>query len=224
MSIKITKHVFEYGSQKYFRGNAHLLELGSHGEKKDPIGPKAYVDPNGKIKASLLAGLPIKQSSVSIDWNSVKQADLEGDVSLKFFGLGRKHAIGFNYTDAKKADLKLVNFSIDETPLKKCLNDDADIVRKSLADEGADARVVSEVWVVVEAELAAFLDANFASSHQWSAFGNTLDLTVSGGSKSSETITISAGTTFAYKLHKVSKWSKGKEKIEDMEADYKGFA
>lgn len=54
MSIKINKHFFQYGALKYFRTNAHLIELGTYGEKKDPIGAKAYLDPDGKIKASHL--------------------------------------------------------------------------------------------------------------------------------------------------------------------------
>lgn len=48
--IKITEDYFEYGALKYFRGNAHLLEIGTYGEKKDPIGPKAYVDPESKVQ------------------------------------------------------------------------------------------------------------------------------------------------------------------------------
>lgn len=223
MSVKITDHYFKHGGLKYFRGNAHLVELGTHGEKKDPIGAKAYLDPNGKIKASHLADRPIKKSTVDINWSSVKKADLEGDAVLKFFGLGRSHAVSFDYAKAKKADLQLINFSIAETPLKRCLNNDANTVRNSLADEGSDGRVVSEVWVVVEAELAEHVESNWGTGHSWSFGSNTLDLSVSGGSVGTQTISIGTGTTFAYKMHKVKKWSKGKEEIEDLEADYKGM-
>lgn len=223
MPTKITDHYFQYGALKYFRTNAHLVELGTHGEKKDPIGPKAYLDPSGKIKASHLADRPITTSTVSINWSDVKEKDLEGGAVLKFLGLGRKHGVSFDYQKAKSANLKLINFAIAETPLTRCLNNDADIVRNAMADEGNDARVVSECWVVAEAELAEHIDTYYSTNHEWSAFGNSLDLTVSGGRNGSQTITIGEGTTFAYKLHKVKKWNKGKTQIEDMEADYKGF-
>lgn len=224
MPINITDHYFQYGALKYFRTNAHLVELATFGEKKDPIGAKAYLDPQGKIKASHLAERPIKISpSISIDWDDVKEKDLEGGAVLKFLGLGRKHGVSFDYKKAKSAKLKLLSISIDEGPLTRCLNNDADIVRNAMADEGNDARIASETWFVVEAELAEHIDANFSTNHEWSAFGNSIDLTVTGGKHGSQTITLGAGSTFAYKLHKVKKWNKDKTRIEDMEADYKGF-
>jgi hypothetical protein len=223
MSIKITEHKFKYGSQSYFRGNAHLLELCSYGKKCDPLGAKAYVDPEGKVRASHLTDRPIKTSTVSIDWSDVKEKDLDAGAALKFLGLGRKHAISFDLKEAKKAKLKLMNFSLAEGPLKRILNNDANIVRNNMADEGGDARIVSEIWAVMEAELAEHIESNWGTGHGWKAAGNTLELTVSGGKHGSQTVTIGEGTTFAYKLHKVKKWSKGKEKIEDMEADYKGM-
>ena len=69
MTIKITDHLFQYGSDKFFRGSAYKMELGTFGEKKDPIGPKAYLAVEGKIKASHLADRPIHQGKpMEIDW------------------------------------------------------------------------------------------------------------------------------------------------------------
>jgi hypothetical protein len=50
-----------------------------------------------------------------------------------------------------------------------------------------------------------------------------LSVTVTGGKHGSQTVTLSKGTTFAYKLHKVKDWNKGKTQIENLEADYKGW-
>lgn len=223
MANTISKHFFKYGSLKYFRGNAHLLELGHAGEKKDPIGAKAYLDPYGKIKAKHLTDKVHFNTVASINWADVKSADLDAGATLKFMGLGRKGGVSFSYAQAKSANLKLINFSIDEGPLKRILNNDANIIRNYLADEGNDARVVGEVWIVVEAELAEHFDSAAKADYSVEAFGNSLEITASGGHYGTQTIEISAGTTFAYKLYKVKKWNKGKSKIEDLEADYKGM-
>jgi hypothetical protein len=53
--------------------------------------------------------------------------------------------------------------------------------------------------------------------------GADLELTASGGTHGSQTVAISAGMTFAYLLHKVKEWNKGKTQIENMEDDRKGM-
>ena len=102
------------------------------------------------------------------------------------------------------------------------LNKDANGARNYLADEGNDGRIVSEVWIVLEAELAEHFETS--GSLLASAKDSDLKVTAKGGKHGTQTITLSAGTTFAYKLHKVKKWNKGKTQIEDMEADYKGMS
>lgn len=45
--MEFSKHYFEYDNSKYFRDNANNILLCSFGEKKDPIGPAAHLDPRG---------------------------------------------------------------------------------------------------------------------------------------------------------------------------------
>lgn len=117
MTIKITDHLFQYGSDKFFRGSAYKMELGTFGEKKDPIGPKAYLAVEGKIRASHLAERPIHQGKpMEIDWSSVQKAALEANGTLKFFGIGVNGGTSFDYEYAKKAKLKLINYWINEGP------------------------------------------------------------------------------------------------------------
>jgi len=52
------------------------------------------------------------------------------------------------------------NLSIPEGKLQAMLNTDADGARKYLADEGGDGRIVSEIWVVMEAELSEHFDTS----------------------------------------------------------------
>lgn len=224
MGTKIKNNFFEYGSRKYFRGNAHLLEICSYGQKKDPLGAVSYLDPQNKVKREHLAGKVASGGTVSINWNQMDKSSVEVNGSLKVFGVGAKGAVGYSFSKLKSANVKLYNLFINEGPLKKILNQDASGCRKYLADEGKDGRILSEVWVVMEAELSEHFDSSTSVSAGVSAGSTKLDITASGGKKGSQTITISAGTVFAYKLHKVKDWNKGKTKIEDMEADYHGMS
>jgi hypothetical protein len=61
---------------------------------------------------------------------------------------------------------------------------------------------------------------NHSPSH---TTGADLELTASGGTHGSQTVAISGGMTFAYLLHKVKEWNKGKTQIENMEDDRKGM-
>ena len=221
MATKITDNYFEYGNQKYFRGNAHLIEIGTYGEIKNPIGAKAYLDPQAKVKREHLDAV-VKGKSVGIDWSQASRAAVEVNGQLKVFGVGVSAATSFGYQNAASARLKLLNCYLLEGPLTKLLNKSASGARKYLADEGRDGRIVSEVWLVLEAELAEHFDGSSSISIGANAAVAGLDITASGGKLRSQTITLAAGATFAYKLHKVKKWSKGKSDVEDMEADYYG--
>lgn len=223
MATKITKHYFEFGVHKYFRGSAHLVNLGSYGQKKDPIGAKAYLDIENQVKRSKLASRVNLNTVTSINWASASAGDVEVNGTLKVFGLGAGGTSSYSYSKAKSANLKLVNFSISEGPLKTMLNTDAHVARGKLADEGKDGRIVSEVWVLMEGDLAETFEKASSNSISIKAVGKSLDVTVSTGKSGSESVTLSKGTVFAYKMHKVKKWNKGKTKIEDMEADYKGM-
>jgi hypothetical protein len=64
---------------------------------------------------------------------------------------------------AKSASLDLVKFAIDEGPLKTMLNNDASGARNFLRDEGSDGRIVAEIWVVMEAKLAAHFQTSARS-------------------------------------------------------------
>ena len=224
MDTRITTYRLETGGMSYFRGNAHLVEVGTYGQKKDPIGAKAYIDPQSKVKAEHLASRVKAGKPVKITWAEVSKADLEAEANLKFFGLGKKGAASFTHEQARTAKLELLNFSISEGPLQNMLNTDAGGARGFLADEGGDGRIVSEVWVVVSAELGQHFATYAAVSGGVKAFGSSLDFSASGGQQGTQTITLSAGITFAYKLHEVKDWNKGKTQIENMEADYKGMS
>jgi hypothetical protein len=220
---KVTKHFIEVGTIKYFRGKAENVSIGAYGEKKDPIGPDAYLAIQNRVKTEHLTSRVRYATTANINFANTNKADVEVNGTLKVFGVGVKVAESMSFEKAKSGHLKLVKFFIDEGPLQAMLNKDADGARNYMADEGDDARIVSEVWVVMEAELADHFDSSASRSVAVSLGGNSLDFSASGGKLGSQTITLSQGTVFAYLMHKVKDWNKGKTQIEDMEDDQKGM-
>lgn len=223
METKITDNSFKFGTNKYFRGNSINIELCSYGDKHDPIGARAYIDVENKVQSEHLKGMVKTNTVAEIDWNGSKKSEVEAQGVLKYFVVGVKAAFTGDYEKAKTAKLKLINFAIDAGPLKGVLNDEADGARKYLAREGKDGRIASEIWTLVDGKLADHFKSATTFSVGVNAAGNGIDVTASGGKEGSQTVTLSKGTTFAYKLHKVKEWNDDKTKIKDLEADWKGM-
>jgi hypothetical protein len=200
------------------------VQIGGYGEKKDPIGAQAYLDVQNQVKSEHLAGRVKFNTAIRVVWSETTQADVEVNGQMKVFGLGVAVAAGMPYARAVEDRVDLVNFSIAEGPLTRMLIEDADGALKFLAGEGGDGRIVSEVWVVMAAELSAHFSVSPSIDVSVGLGGSELAVTASGGRQGTQTVRLSPGTTFAYKLHKVKTWNQGKTRIVDMEADYKGMA
>jgi hypothetical protein len=142
---------------------------------------------------------------------------------LKYFDLDRRVAVSGSYEHAKSAKLELVKFAINEGPLTTMLNRDADGTRQYLADEGADGRIVSEIWVLMKGGLAEHFATSGTIEASVGSTGADLEFTATGGTHGSQMVAVSAGTTFAYLLHKVKEWNKGKTQIENREDDRKSL-
>lgn len=223
MTTKVTQHALKINSLKYFRGNASLVRMGSFGRKKDPIGAKAYLDIYNHVNPEYLKGRVQVTPPIDINWQKTTQADVGVGAVLNFFGIKAKAAREISYENAKQAKLKLLQFSIIEGPLTDMLNNQAVGARNYLADEGKDGRIVSEIFLLISGELAEAMAVKGREAVSVEVVGQSIDLSLNLGSQGSQTIRYSPGTTFAYKLHKVKRWSKGKENIEKMEDDYKGM-
>lgn len=224
-SIKITKHHFQFGAHKYFRDSAHELELGHYGKKHDPLGAKAYLAPADKIKPVHMKGRVKFNTRARINWREVSKTELQSAASLTYYGMQFSGTKTFDHAKAQAAQLELISLSIDERPLLDMINADRQ-ARATMADEGSDARIVSEVWIVVEASLAEFFETHGSqtSGVEVEALNGNAQFTVSGGAQGAQSITLSRGTTFAYRLHKVDDWNKNKTRAEGVEDDYKGLS
>jgi len=186
METKITNNYFKFETNKFFRGNAHNARIGAFGKKKDPIGAKSYLDVENNVSPEYLESRVKYNTTAEVNWNQANKADVEADRVVKYFGIGGEVAMNGSYEKAKSANLKLMSFAIDEGPLKSMLNKDANGVRKYLASEGNDGRIVSEVWVLVEGEIAETFSTAASISVSGKVPGKALDINANGGKNGME--------------------------------------
>ena len=223
MGTQITEHFFEHNGRKYFRGKAEDAELASYGQKKAELSKDPYLAIQNKVKSEHLTGRVNGVGSVAVAWDTTSKADIGARGFLNVFGVKGERAVEMSYDEAKKGKVKLVGFTIDEGKLRTTLNTEADGARKYLESEGKDGRIVSKAWVAMLAEMADSFSASVGYRVSANVQGIGLDIIAEGGTKGSQKITLSKGTMFAYGLHKVKDWNKGKTKIENLEDDFYGM-
>jgi len=219
MENSLTKHMFRHGSQKYFRGNAHKVVLGTVRQKKDPIGPKSYIDIELDVRRKFLKGHVKSAGPFEINWSKESKHEID-NLGIKY--LTAEGSASLTHEHAKSADLVLIHFYVNERDVKNILNNEAHVARAAMKDEGKDARIITDVWAVVSAEIGDSFSTGAKISADVEA--GAVSLAVSGGASSSGTnkVILSEGTTFAYAMMKVKKWKK--DVIDDMEVDYKGMS
>ena len=130
----------------------------------------------------------------------------------------------YSRTASKSASLKLVLMTVPKGYLKDAINKDKKNALKFF--KGArNARIVSGVWIVMEAKLANAVTSNGGGSVEGIIpNGMKINVGVMAG-KSTSTIDIPK-KVFAYMMHKASKWKKKKLKktsIKDMKDDQVGI-
>lgn len=219
--VSIGKNTFKYSGRSYFRGKSENVNLASYGEKKAPVGQANYLAVEDDIDRNTVKHVSVKISGpYDISWSSFKEGDVNAGISyLKTAG----GTGSFSWSAAKTANLKLVKFSIDEGPLKTLLNSHASGARNHLKSEGADGRIVSEVWVVMEGTLASRVKNCGSFDGAASSNGLKVKINTSACAGASATVSIPTNTTFAYMMHKVKSWNGDKSRIEDLEDDNSGL-
>ena len=220
---KFTEHYFEYDNMKFFRENAFAVEPCSFGEKKDPVGARAYLDVHGRVKPETTARYLKYTTTISVNWNEVSEKVISANGYLPVFGMDGKAAVTLSFSKAKAGKIKLINFEINNNPLMRLLNNDAPTARRYLADEGSDARICSGVWVWAEAEVAQQFSTSSLITASLDSGTEGIAVMAKGGSYGTHVITITPGTTCAYRLHKVKRWKDNdKTAIDEVETDFKG--
>jgi hypothetical protein len=226
MSVKISDSKFVYSGKSYFRGGCEDINLVSYGEKKTPVGKPNYLYVAGEVAASNLAKVDVGVSGpYTIEWE--KFSDTDVNVGIKYLTLAGGQ-VGFSRQAAKAAHLVLMKITLSSNALKKLLNSHAATARNHLKEEGNDARIVSDVWVVMEAALAEKVTSgvDVSVSAPVGTSGFTLNVETGASSTVSSKVQIPEKTCFAYMMAKVKKWDKvdGKWMVEELEDDMQGLS
>lgn len=220
MKIKISNAAFLYNGKRYFRGNSENIRLGSYGDKKTPLGQTNYLQVQNNITNE---NLTKRNSHITgpydIDWGQYSDSDVNAGISFITIAGG---TAAFNRSVAKSANLKLVKVHFNRGPLTTLLNKHANGARKWLAGAGNSGRVVGEVWIVMDATLASEVVNRGSISADAIVKGIKIELNGSSSKTTISSVTIPAGSTFAYLPYKVKKWNKEKTQIEELEDDQHG--
>lgn len=221
MSAVIKENHLKFNGKDYFRVGSEEVALGSFGLKKAPLTQGNYLEVQDHLPTPKLKVRNVVE--VDIDFSQTTERDILANINVAgVFG----GSAGTAYSDLRSGKLKLSKVWIENEDLKQAANDSPKAIA-NLIDYGNDARIASQIFVVLEDSVAEKVT-------QGSAFSLSLDagqvkLTVTGGSGSSSTttITLSESMTFAYGLVKLdwdAQLKKNKTKITSLTDDQWGPA
>ena len=221
-NVVVKESHLTFGGISYFRGNAESVALGSIGEKRTPLTGQNYLEVKDQLPIS--KELDVKSQTVEIDFEKSGKVSLGATVpALGATGVGDVDA-SVAHERLSKGDLKLMKLSVLSNEMRKAINEDEEAI-DLLAKWGRDARVVSQVFIVVEASLAKQSSTSGGAKFSLGKGGLKADVNVGVDGSKKTSVTLSAGSCFAYLLAKPT-WNAGRKKnrteIEDLNDDQWG--
>jgi len=103
------------------------------------------------------------------------------------------------YKELTDNELKLVHLLIQPEDIKDAVNDSPKVLERP-RDYGGDARLVNEIFVVMEARLAKSFTASASFGVEAAALGLKITAKAGGSTQKSTEVTLSPNTTFSYPL------------------------
>jgi hypothetical protein len=201
-----------FNGKSYFRGGSEDIYLGAYGEKKQPLTKTNYLEVQDGIP---VPKLKVREAvEVKIDFSKTSEKDFLANINVAGVFKGSS---GTAYKDMKSGKLRLVKFTVDNEDMKTAANDSPKALN-NLKSYGNDVRIASQVFIVMDAEIARTFTS--ASSYEVSLSAGLIKVSVAGGGGSSgtTTVSVSAGSCFAYGLVKLD-WNDNKTKITKLTDD-----
>jgi len=223
-NVVVKENHLTFGGVNYFRGHAEEIEIGSIGEKQKPLFKQNYLEVKDRIL--IPEKNVVKATVVDIDFEKTSEIDFNTNVPSKVIGLPADLDGGVSFKNLRSGDLKLVKFSVLNNDMKRAMNNSPEQLQDMIR-WGNDARIVHQVFIVIEAALAN--EFSRAINVSISAGIKGLEAKVGGSRSVSGTteVKISSGTCFAYLMARIDwdeKKKKNRTKIVDLDDDQWGFA
>jgi hypothetical protein len=228
-NVIVKENHLTYGGVAYFRGHAEEVEIGSIGEKRQPLTKQNYLEVKDRIPVDKING--VKSTVVEIDATKLSKTDFMTKVAAIVPIGGVPVPIKFEgdvaFAKLKSRELKLVKFSVMNNDMMKAANNSPQKLQY-LIDWENDARIAHQVFIVMDAKLSTKFDNNVNVTLSMGV-DKLVKATVGGGGSASgdTTVQMSPGSGFAYLLAKIdwdAKQKKNKTKIIDLDDDQWSFS
>lgn len=189
IDLQIRDDYLHFNGLGYFRGHADALLLGDVGCKRSSARRTPYLEPQGEV---LRKNLPVHATSVvALKGKAVGRADVGIGVDVP--GLGRLDA-GAVAGGLASGELVLLKISVLPSRLWALANENPVKALRPLKAAGSKGRMLHQVFVVLQARLAAA--AATAAGIELSGGSDAITLRLGAGA----TLTLGRRSTFAYLL------------------------
>ncbi len=214
---------FKYRGTSYFVAGSHKCQIGSAGEKRSPLGKPKNIDVHNQINPEKIGTL--NSRIIEVDLDVKNHTGLGALIPLTLSGVPLPIDIDHVNNKLTKGDLKLAHIWVSEPQLKKAANDSPRLL-DDLIDWGNDARLVNEIFVVVEASVAEKFQSN-PSFNIGASLGGFIGAQIGGdgGRAGRVDITLAPDSVFAYQLADIvwdAKAKKKRKKIKKLNDDQFG--
>lgn len=137
------------------------VEIGSIGEKRQPLTQQNYLEVKDRIPIGKIHG--VKSNVFEIETTQLSKTDLKTEVNaivpINGVPVPTTLAVETAWKKLTSAELKLVKFSVMNNDTIEACNDSPQKL-KFLIDWGNDARIVHQVFIVMDAKLSNKFDNN----------------------------------------------------------------
>lgn len=218
--VVVKNNHLHFNGTNYFRRMSEDVVLGSYGKKKMPLNQINYLEVKNELPKSKFK---IKEiAKVDIDFS--RSGNFEQFANATVLGIF-KGSSEKKYEALQSGQLVLTKFIVAQNEIIKAIND-SPVHRDNLIEYDNKARVVNEIFVVVEAELARRIEASGSLDGQVSVKAVTAGVRTRGGVSNRSSVKLSTGMCLAYQLLDL-KWDakrkNKKTKVVDTNIDEHGI-
>ena len=216
-NVVVAENHLKYGGVSYFRAHAEEVEIGSIGEKRQPLLKQNYLEVKDRVQ---VAEQNIVQATVvEIDFTKTSKKAFKAKAEAIVEGVPVEVDGGLVFEKLRSGELKLVKFSISNNDMKKAINASPGHLQE-LIHWGRRSRVALQVFIVIEATLANKFSTGVNVGLSAGVEGLQASVGMDIGSGGTTNVKLSKGSCFAYLLGKLE-WDDN-HKVIDIDDDQWG--